>query len=250
MDAHSLREFIREKGCKHATAKIGMTALRLFIRFLITEGKCAAGLDGAIPHIAQWRLSSLPRYLQEEDVERIIASCDLTTPVGKRDRAILLLLARLALRAGDIVQLRLTDIDWKDAWLCVSGKGRRETQLPLTQEVGQAIVDYLQDGRPSCNDDVLFIRSRAPFRRFATHTTVSAIVKHAMRRAAVTCPSRGAAHLLRHSAATSMLRQGTTLQDISIVLRHRSIETTLIYAKVDITALAQVAQPWPVVLPC
>ncbi len=250
IDAHKLRQFVLERGCKHARAKISMTALRLFIRFLIAEGKCAAGLDGAIPHIAQWRLSSLPRYLQAEDVERIIASCDLTSPVGRRDRAILLLLARLALRAGDIVQLRLTDIDWQDAWLCVSGKSRRETRLPLTQEVGQAIVDYLQDGRPPCDDDALFVRSRAPFRRFANHTAVSVIVENAMRRAAVTCPSRGAAHLLRHSAATSMLRQGATLQDISSILRHRSITTTQIYAKVDITALEQIAQPWPVVLPC
>jgi site-specific recombinase XerD len=252
LDAHMLRQFVLERSCKrgHAAAKRDVTALRMFIRFLIAEGKCAAGLDAAIPVVAHWRLSSLPRYLQAEDVERIIESCDLTSSVGKRDRAILLLLARLALRAGDIVQLRLTDIDWKGAWLSVSGKSRRETLLPLTKEVGQAIADYLQDGRPQCDNDALFVRSRAPFRRFAHHTAVSVIVKKAMRRAAVTCPSRGAAHVLRHSAATSMLRQGATLQDISSILRHRSIETTQIYAKVDITALEQIAQPWPEVLPC
>jgi len=252
IDAHMLRQFVLERSGKrgYAAAKRIVTALRMFIRFLIAEGKCAAGLDAAVPSVAHWRLSSLPRYLQAEDVERIIASCDVTSAVGKRDHAILLLLARLALRAGDIVQLCLTDIDWKSAQLSVSGKGRRETLLPLTQEVGQAIVDYLQDGRPQCDDDALFVRSRAPFRRFAHHSAVSVIVEKAMRRAAVTCPSRGAAHVLRHSAATSMLRQGATLQDISSILRHRSIETTQIYAKVDITALEQVAQPWPEVLPC
>jgi len=250
INAHRLRQFVLERGCKHATAKISMTALRLFLRFLIAEGKCTAGLDAAIPVVAHWRLSSLPRYLQAEDVERIIESCDLTSSIGKRDRAILLLLARLALRAGDIVQLRLTDIDWKDAWLSVSGKSRRETLLPLTQEVGQAIADYLQDGRPQCDSDALFVRARAPFRCFANHCAVSVIVEKAMRRAAVTCPSRGAAHVLRHSAATSMLRHGATLQDISSILRHRSITTTQIYAKVDVTALEQIAQPWPEVLPC
>lgn len=252
LDAHMVRQFVLDRSGKRgcAATKIVVTALRMFLRFLIAEGKCAAGLDAAIPAVANWRLSSLPRYLRAEDVERIIESCDLTSSVGKRDRAILLLLARLALRAGDIVQLRLTDIDWKNAWLSVSGKSRRETLLPLTDEVGQAIVDYLQDGRPQCDDDALFVRSRAPFRRFAHHTAVSVIVEKAMRRASVTCPSRGAAHVLRHSAATSMLRQGATLQDISSILRHRSIETTQIYAKVDITALAQIAQPWPEVLPC
>jgi site-specific recombinase XerD len=252
VDAHMLRQFVLERSGKrgHAAAKRIVTALRMFIRFLITEGKCAAGLDAAIPSVAHWRLSSLPRYLQAEEVERVIESCDLTSSVGKRDRAILLLLARLALRAGDIVHLCLTDIDWKSAQLSVSGKGRRETLLPLTQEVGQAILDYLQDGRPQCDNDALFVRSRAPFRRFADHSAVSVIVEKAMRRAAVTCPSRGAAHVLRHSAATSMLRQGATLQDISSILRHRSIETTQIYAKVDITALEQIAQPWPEVLPC
>jgi site-specific recombinase XerD len=251
IDAHLLRQFVLERSGKRGyVEKRVVTALRMFVRFLIAEGKCAAGLDAAIPLVAHWRLSSLPRYLQAEDVERIIESCDPTSSVGKRNRAILLLLARLALRAGDIVQLRLTDIDWKGAWLCVSGKSKRETLLPLTQEVGQAIVDYLQDGRPQCDDDALFVRSRAPFRGFADHTAVSVIVKRAMRRAEVTCPSRGAAHVLRHSAATSMLRQGATLQDISSILRHRSLETTQIYAKVDITALKQIAQPWPEVLPC
>ncbi len=233
-----------------AAAKKCTTALRMFLRFLTAEGRCAADLAGAIPVLAHWRLSSLPRYLQAEEVERIISCCDPNSPVGSRDRAILLLLARSGLRAGDIVQLRLGDIDCEDAVIHVSGKGRREVRLPLTQEVGCALVAYLQDGRPRSNTDVMFIRSRAPFRVFASHCAVSVIVERAMRRAGVTCQSRGAAHVLRHSAATSMLQQGASLQQIGAILRHQSIETTQIYAKVDVMALRQIAQPWPEVKAC
>jgi len=222
----------------------------MFLRFLIANGMCSAELDASIPVLAHWRLSSLPRYLQPDEVERVIASCDPATPVGKRDRAILLLLARLGLRAGDIVQLRMGDLDWKEAWIAVSGKGRRQTRLPLTQEVGDAIATYLRDARPQTNSDTAFIRSRAPFRAFASHSAVSVIVAQAMRRAGVSCPSGGAAHVLRHSAASSMLRQGASLQEIARILRHRSIETTQIYAKVDVVALRQIAQPWPEVKPC
>jgi site-specific recombinase XerD len=252
LDAKSLRQFVLERSqqCGWATAKTCTTALRMFLRFLIAQGKCSAELLGAIPVLAHWRLSSLPRYLQPEDVERIIFSCDPNSLVGKRDRAILLLLARLGLRAGDIVQLRLSDMDWKEAMIRVSGKGRREVWLPLSQEIGSALVDYLQDGRPRTETTVLFLRCRAPFRPFASHCAVSVIVERAMHRAGVTCQSRGAAHVLRHSAATSMLRQGASLQEIGAILRHRSIETTQIYAKVDVNALRQIAQPWPEVQPC
>jgi site-specific recombinase XerD len=192
----------------------------------------------------------LPRYLQSDEVERVIASCDPATPVGRRDRAILLLLARLGLRAGDIVQLRLDDLDWTQAAIRVSGKGRRQTLLPLTQEIGDAIATYIKDGRPQTGADTLFIRSRAPFRALASHCAISVVVARAMRRAGVTCPSRGAAHVLRHFVASSMLRQGASLQEIAVILRHRSITTTEIYAKVDVVALRQIAQPWPEVTSC
>ena len=199
-DAQSLRKFILERSqrCGWAAAKHCFTAVRMFLRFLIAEGKCAAALEAAVPVLAHWRLSSLPRYLQSDEVERIIDSCDPSAPVGKRDRAILLLLARLGLRAGDIVQLRPGDVDWHGAWIQVSGKGRCQTRLPLTQEIGEAIVAYLQEGRPQSDADRVFLRSRAPFRPLASHSAVSVIVNGAMRRAGVTCPSRGAAHLLRH----------------------------------------------------
>jgi integrase/recombinase XerD len=245
-DACRLRAFVLEKSrCGGERAKSCVKALRMFLRFLIAEGQCAVGLDAAIPTVAQWRLASLPRYLQPKEVEHLIASCDQASAVGRRDRAILLLLARLGLRAGDIVHLRLSDIDWKGASIQVCGKGHRHERLPLTQEVGQAIVAYVKKGRPRTNDDRLFIRCRAPFRAFGPSScAVSDIVDRAFRRAGVIRPSRGAAHLLRHSLATSMLRQGAALEDIATILRHRSIETTQIYAKVDIPSLRQIAQPW------
>ena len=247
LSASTLREFVLEKhrSCGWAKAKQCTTALRMFLRFLIAKGCCTTGLEAAVPTLAHWRLATLPRYLQPEEVERVIASCDPSSRVGRRDRAILLLLARLGLRAGDIVHLRLSDIDWKNASIQVCGKGRREMRLPLTQEMGQAIVDYLQAGRPRSSADTVFVRCRAPFHSLRSHCAVSVIVDRALRRARVERPSRGAAHLLRHSLATSMLRGGASLSDIAGILRHRSIETTRIYAKVDVAALRQIAQPWP-----
>lgn len=251
-NARDLREFIMEgsRTCGWAAAKKRTTALRMLLRFLIAEARCASDLDGAIPVLVHRRLSSLPRYLSADDVERVIASCDRASAVGQRDRAILLLLARLGLRAGDIVQLRLRDIDWTGAWIHVSGKGRRETRLPLTQEIGDALVTYLRGSRPTTDTDIVFVRARPPFRAFRSHCAVSVLVDRAFARASVTRPSRGAAHLLRHSVAASMLRHGASLQDVATLLRHRSVTTTEIYAKVDVTALRMIAQPWPEVPSC
>lgn len=251
-NARNLRGFVMQ--ASRRTSQRGLqtyiTATRAFVRFLIAEGRCAVGLEAAIPVFQHWRLASLPRYLLAADVERVIETCDTATDSGKRDRAILLLLARLGLRAGDIFRLRLGDIDWGEASIRVCGKSHRETRLPLTNEVGNAIVSYLKGGRPPTDSDVLFIRAVAPFRPFSSHTPVSTMVAKRMDQAAVTRPSRGAAHLLRHSVATSLLRQGASLQDIASLLRHRSIETTQIYAKVDIPALREVIQPWPMVQSC
>ena len=192
----------------------------------------------------------MPRCLPPADIERLIASCDVSLPVGRRDRAILPLLARVGLGAGDVVHLRLQDIDWKGAWIHVCGKGRQQSRLPLSQEVGQAIVAYLQDGRPPVRTDAVFLRSRAPFRALGSHCAVSVLVARAIRRAGIKRPARDAAHLLRHSVASSMLRHGASLQDIAALLRHSSVETTQIYAKVDVTALMQIAQPWVEVTSC
>jgi len=251
-EARSLRQFVQETSqrCGWATGKQCTTAMRAFLRYLIAEGRCASGLDACIPALAHWRLSSLPRYLQPEEIERVIASCSTTSSAGIRDRAIVLLLARAGLRAGDILRLGLSDLDWKEATIRVVGKGRRQTLLPMTQEVGDAILAYIKDGRHPIDNDTLFIRARAPFDPFASHCAVSMIVAKAMHRAGVRCPSRGAAHVLRHSVASSMLRQGASLQEIAGVLRHRSIATTEIYAKVDVVALREIARPWPEVTSC
>ena len=252
LNATRLRRFVLELGRNggNARAKAATSALRTFTRFLVAQGQCPASLVEAIPSVAYWRLSSLPRYLQPDEVERVLVSADTQTSVGKRDRAILLLLARLGLRAGDVVQLRLTDIDWRAATIAVSGKSRRQTLLPLTQEVGDAIVSYLQHGRAPTQSDRLFVRAIAPFRAFRDARAISDIAKLALRRSGVNAPQRGAAHVLRHSAATAMPRHGASLQEISTVLRHQSVVSTQIYAKVDVVALHELAQPWPEVLPC
>jgi len=189
------------------------------------------------------------QYVSADAVQRIIDACDATRPEGARDRAILLLLARLGLRAGDIVGLELRDLDWAAARVRVVGKGRREARLPLPQEVGDAILAYLRARRAGVTCDRVFLRARAPWRPLATSSCVSAIVKRAMVRAAVAAPTRGA-HLLRHSAATAMLRDGISLPAIAVVLRHRSVETTAHYAKVDTELLRSVAQPWLGGAPC
>ncbi len=248
--AQDLRGFVVDYSRKHhiKTTKYMATAIRMFLRFLGAEGKCRAGLEHAIPTFANWRLSTLPRYLSAPDVERVIVACDDRTETGARDRAIILFLARLGLRSGDILGLRLNDIDWTQGSFVVSGKSIWESNLPLTQEVGDALLTYLRC-RPALDTDKVFLRVVAPIRPLGGPATVGAIVRRALERAGVEAPTQGA-HLLRHSAATEMLRQGVSLQDIQTVLRHRFIETTTIYAKVDVGLLKQVAQPWPEVSSC
>ncbi len=244
-DAQSLRQFVLQRRHRgEGAVRTCTNALRAFLCFLSAEGRCSRDLVAAIPTIAHWRRAALPRYLQPEEVERVITACNVLSPVGRRDRAILLLLARLGLRAGDIIQLRLDEINWEDAWIQVSGKSRRQIRLPLNQEAGDALAVYLQNGRPETEAAAVFVRAHAPYRALS-HNTISVIVARALKRAGVIRPSRGAAHLLRHSFATSLLRQGASLQDIADVLRHRSVTTTEIYAKVDVTALQQISQPWP-----
>ncbi len=222
-----------------------ISTLRSYLRFLIARGECQPCIDQAVPTIAYWHLSTLPRYLLPDKVDMLIASCNLSKPAGIRDRAILLLLARLGLRAGDVSNMRLGDIEWEDGTLRVIGKGRREVRLPLPQEVGDAILDYLNKSRPNIVCDRLFLRSRAPYRPFVRSSAVSVTVRRALERSGITdAPSQGA-HLLRHSAATTMLRAGATLDTVGAVLRHRSSDTTAHYAKVDVVALRQIAQPWP-----
>ena len=224
-------------------AKVLTCAMRMYLRFLASEDSVPGALVAAVPSVPRWSLSTLPRYISSDDVERAIACCG-DHPAGVRDRAILLLLARLALRAGDIVALRLGDIDWDRAWIRVSGKSRREAVLPLPQDAGDALHAYIATVRPRVDEEKVFLCVLPPWRAFAGPGTVSALAKHALDRAGVkTSASRGA-HVFRHSQATSLLRSGATLEVIQALLRHTSPNTTMIYAKTDAAMLLEVAQPW------
>jgi integrase len=251
-DAALVRRVLLEevRGLSRVYAKTFVCALRAFLRFLAAEGRCRPGLDRAVPMIAEWSLSAMPRYLDSSDVERVIASCDLGTSCGIRDHAILLLLGRLGLRAGDIFAMKLDDLDWNAGTVRVRGKRRKEVRLPLPQDVGDALLDYLIHARPASEFDRVFLCANAPIRPFATSVSVSDVVRLALNRAHISDPPSRGAHLLRHSAATAMLRAGASLDAIAAVLRHESTDSTAYYAKVDVDLLLIVAQPWPEVPQC
>ena len=246
--AAGLRDFIskryRHYGCH--SIRMVLAAMRMFLRYLAAEGRCRVGLEQALLSPATWSQQSLPQGLTSEELQRILALCP-ATPTGIRDRSVVLLLSRLGLRAGEVAALRLTDVCFETATVKVSGKGRREVQLPLPQEVGDALLEYLRVRRPLAETDYIFLRSVAPYKPFIARQrghAVTHIARTAMKRAGVQSPKRGA-HVLRHTAACQMLRADVGLEDIAQVLRHRSVETTGIYAKVDLHMLEQVAQPWP-----
>ncbi len=248
--AKALREFVLERVRRHNPASAGnvVTAVRMFLRFLIAMGRCEPSLYGAVPTIAAWRLSTLPRYLPTEDVERVIAACEVSTARGSRDKAVILLLARLGLRAGEVAGLSFDDVEWHTGTVTVMGKNRRKARLPLPKDVGDALLHYLEHGRPQAGSGRFFISTVAPWRPLAQQT-ISQIAARALRHAGMDAPVFGA-HVFRHSAATTLLRQGVSLQAIGDVLRHASVETTAHYAKVDRASLRRVALPWPEVAPC
>ena len=244
--ATSLQQSILHQlnGQSRASVQGMTTALRFYLRFLGSEQEVDVSLIGAIPRIPEWKLSSLPKYILADDVERVIEACDVTTPKGLRDRAIILLLARLALRRGDIFGLRMQDIDWDNAIIRVCGKSRRWTGLPLPQDVGDALADYIEHGRPRMDEEKVFLRVVKPFKPFVSAGAVGCIARTALERAKINNPNLGGAQLFRHSAATNLLRAGSSLEEVGALLRHTSPETTAIYAKVDTTMLATVVQPW------
>jgi site-specific recombinase XerD len=228
----------------HSRIQIMAYALRTFFRFLVLRGDIAVDLSTCIPKIAEWRMSKLPKSLRADDVERLIESCNQATVMGQRDYTILLLLARLGLRASEVVAMVLDDIDWEAGELRVRGKGNRFDRLPMPEEVGKALAHYLRYGRPKCNTRRVFIRSRAPRRGFTTSVAICDVVRRALARASIDSPRKGS-HLLRHSLACEMLRKGASLDEIGEVLRHRLVNTTAIYARVDVDALRTLARPWP-----
>ena len=219
------------------------TALRLYLRFLALDDLCRPGLVGAVPTVPRQRFSTLPRHLPREAIERIVESCDPTTPKGVRDRAILPLLARLALRAGDVANLRLNDIDWDHAVIRAGGKSRRAAVPPLPQDVGDAVGDYIFHARPVVEAGAVFLRTTPPLHEPLASGGVSAVARAAVKRSGVEATGLPAAHVFRHSAATNLLRDNTPLEVIGALLRHRSIRTTQLYARVDVRMLREVAQP-------
>ena len=245
-DARRVRESLlsRFENVSRNHAQQVTTAIRMYLRFLVSSRKCAPNIVNAVPTHASWNLSTLPRYISMEKVERVIASCDLRRSTGLRDRAILLLLARLGLRAGDVLSFRLNDLDWANARLRVCGKTRRATWLPLPQDVGDSLLEYFERARPRVIEDIVFLGANAPHRPFAHSGAITAIVGRALRRAKMNEVRYRGANLLRHSAATGLLRSGASLNVVGALLRHRSTDTSQIYAKVDVDMLQEVAQPW------
>lgn len=241
-------DFVQRQAMRMAprALKLVITALRALFRYAQYRGEVGPHLIAAVPAVAAWSSTpSLPRAISADHARRAIESCSPHTAVGRRDRAVLLLLARLGLRSGEIRSLMLDDVDWDASGLRVRGKGRRECLLPLPADVGQAIATYLQNGRPVSADRHLFLRVRAPIRGFqAGAGGVGSIVKHALERTGVDSPHRGA-HQFRHALAVQMLQRGASLPEIGELLRHRSPQTTTIYARVDIGALRALALPWP-----
>ena len=225
-------------------APLVVTALRSFLRYLFVRGIVANDLATCVPTIATWSLSNVPRFLAGEQIQKILASCDKETAIGKRDYALLLLLARLGLRAGEVVALTLDDFDWEAGLVTVRGKGKRVARMPVPSEVGTAIADYLSTGRPRCSSRRVFIRAKAPLTGFANSIAICSLVDRAMERAGVESEYRGS-HVFRHSLATGMLNHGASLDEIGDLLRHRRPETTRIYAKVDLVSLRSIALPWP-----
>lgn len=252
--AGGLREFV-EKRYRHwrpSSIRMVLAAVRMFLRYLAAEGRCRPGLEQALISPACWAKQALPRGLSNDEVQRIL-NCLPATPTGIRDRAMLLLMVRLGLRASDVAALRLEDLCFGTATVRVCGKGRREVLLPLPQDVGDAILEYLRSGRPDSRCPRLFLRVSASFptsgRQGIGRGAARWVARSALNRAAIGRPTRGS-HVLRHTAACQMLRAGVSLEGIAQVLRHRSVETTGIYAKVDVAALEQIAQPWPEVASC
>lgn len=225
-------------------SKLMTTALRSFLRYARYRDLVRVDLWSSVPTVANWSMASLPRALSSEDVQQLLSHCDRHTTVGRRNWAILLLLARLGLRAGEVVSLRLEDLDWETGELCIRSSGASADRLPMPQEVGAAVAEYLRLTRPNCSSRCVFVRLRAPHRGLASSAAIGSIVRRALERAGLDPPHKGA-HLLRHSVATHLLRHGASLAEIGELLRHRSPQTTMIYAKVDLAALRPLALPWP-----
>ncbi len=239
--------FVRYQARSHQPGELKRmtTALRSFLRYAQLQGEVESGLVAAVPSVASWSSTpALPRAISAEHARRSLDACDRHTVIGRRNYAVLLLLARLGLRAGEVCALLLDDVDWEAGRMRVRGKAGREAWLPMPTDVGEAIAAYLQHGRPNAPDRRLFLCASAPIRGLKSGMAVASIVARALRNAGIDTPRRGA-HQFRHALAAQMLRRGASLVEIGELLRHRSPQTTAIYARVDLVALRALALPWP-----
>jgi site-specific recombinase XerD len=247
LDELTLRDITRFIVCQVnrmslRSAQLVITALRSFFRFLYERGEIPTDLACSVPTMANWRMSDLPKFLEPEHVERLLTSCNRSAPTGRRDYAVLLLLARLGLRAGEVVHMQLDDLDWERGELMVRGKSLRHDRLPIPKDVGEALAGYLCH-RPHCSSRRVFLRINAPRQGFTGSSAVCDIVRRALVRAGLRPVHKGS-HLLRHGLAVKMLRGGASLAEIGEILRHELPSTTEIYAKVDVAALRALALPW------
>jgi site-specific recombinase XerD len=246
-DSLTIRDFLvaQTRGRSDEYVRLLSVALRSFLRFLFLRGEAPRDLSTSVPMVRKYRQTAPPAFLSPQEVERVLTATNRTTPTGRRDYAILLLLARLGLRAGEIVTLELDDIHWRTGEIVVHGKGRLVDQLPLLSDVGEALAAYLREARGAGSSRRVFLRTLAPCVGLTGPAAVGHIVRRALAGAGVQRQGRGAAHLFRHGLATNMIRHGASITEISEVLRHRSEATTGIYVQVSFEALRGVAQPWP-----
>jgi len=247
LSAADVTRFVQCRAARIHSKRVQLmtAALRSFLRFAHYRGDLHTDLAACVPSVANWSQSNIPKALPPREVRHVLASsCKRRMAVGRRDYAILLLLARLGLRAGEVTTLALEDLDWQAGLITVRGKGGHDSQLPLPPDVGKAIADYLRNGRPPTASRCVFLRARAPVQSFKGSQAIDSVVRHALARAGIDSPRKGA-HQFRHGLACQMLRQGASLAEIGEVLRHRSPQTTAIYTKVDLPALRSLALAWP-----
>ena len=247
LDASAVRRYVLDR-CRNRSAsfvKLLAAALRSFLHFLFLEGVTQTDFSIAVPPVRRWRLAAIPPFLTSEEVERVLATTDSSSASGCRARAMLLLLARLGLRAGEVAALELDDIRWDVGEIVVRGKGRLHDRLPLLDDVGEALARYVREARAPSPSRRVFLRRCAPHVELSGPTAVCRVARQALRHAGVVRAGRVGAHVFRHSLATRMIRRGASLAEIAQVLRHRSLDSTQLYAKVELEALGGVALPWP-----
>jgi site-specific recombinase XerD len=228
-----------------SSGKAMCSSLRAFLRYIHHQGLNPLALAGCVPSIRRWTLASLPSHLSAAEVHKVLDGCDRANAMGRRDYAILMMLARLGLRADEAATLTLDDIDWRSGEMLLSAKGRQRARMPIPSDVGAAVVAYLRDGRPKSRCRRLFLRTLAPHVGFSSGSAITWIAKTALERAEIHGCAHHGAHVFRHSLATELLRSGATLSEIGQLLRHESHDTTRIYAKVDVDTLRTLSLPWP-----